>query len=263
MIETGTLMGALAIVAAGFGAGFINVLVGSGTLITFPVLLMFGYPALTANTSSSIGLVAGNFSGVWGYRKEIANLKPVVKKLLPASLIGGLVGASLLLILPSTVFDVVVPILIALGILLVAVGPLIQRRTMQSIKKSSGEPYASEIRRPVLTFVTVLLLGIYGGYFGAAQGVLMVGFLGIIMGISLQGLNALKNMLVAVVNLVSTVIFTVFAFDILNWWVVLGLAVGATAGGLVGGKIGRRLPPVLLRIVIVVVGMIALINMIV
>lgn len=252
---------ALAIIAAGFGAGFINVIVGSGTLITFPVLLWFGLPALTANMSSNLGLVAGNFSGVWGYRKEIAANSAIARKLVLASALGGIIGAALLLTLPSSVFDVAVPALIALGVLMVALAPLVQKRTAAKLRAAGSRPNTQQMSRPALTFIIVLLLGIYGGYFGAAQGVLLVGFLGMLLTISLQSLNALKNLLAAVVNVLSAAIFTVFAFNQINWWVVLAIACGAMLGGIAGAKVGRRLPPIVLRVVIIVVGIVALLNM--
>ena len=258
------LLPLIAIFGAGLGAGFINVIVGSGTLITFPVLLMFGYPALTANMSSNLGLIAGNFSGVYGYRREIAHLKPLVKKLLPASLLGGVTGALLLLVLPSSVFDFAVPILILIGIIMVVISPMVQKRTAAKLKAAGGAGHHDSLAmaRPALTFLTVAALGLYGGYFGAAQGVLMVGSLGMLLTVSLQSLNALKNALVAGVNVVSAIIFVLFAGDLIDWTVVLLLAAGAALGGLLGAKVGRSLPPSVLRAVIVVIGTIALINMV-
>lgn len=263
MVDTETILQILAIAAAGFGAGFINVIVGSGTLITFPILLMFGYPALTANISNNVGLVAGNISGVWGYRQEIKNHWGIISKLLPASFIGGLSGALLLLILPSAVFDFVVPLLIALGLILVAIGPVIQGRTAAKIaaEESNGVERRERLSYPLITFLVTLGLGTYGGYFGAAQGVLMVGALGLLLTVSLQALNAMKNMLVAIVNIVSALVFTVFAFDQVNWGLALVIAIGAALGGLVGSKVGRKLPPALFRTIIILVGSIALINM--
>ena len=256
-----------AILAAGFGAGFINVIVGSGTLITFPVLLLFGYPALTANMSNSIGLVAGSLSGVWGYRRELVAQKKLALGLLPASVLGGVTGALLLLVLPSTIFDLAVPVLILLGIMMVALTPWVQRRTAAKLASESTSPALSsrpvEVKRPIATWLVVFLLGIYGGYFGAAQGVLMVGALGMMLVIGLQTLNAVKNFLCAAVNLLASIIFVIFAGDLIDWKVAIIIAVGATLGGLVGARVGRKLPAPILRGVIITVGVIALVNMLV
>lgn len=266
-MDTQTLLHISAIAAAGFGAGFINVIVGSGTLITFPILLMFGFPALTANMSNSIGLVAGNLSGVWGYRREIAAQKKLALKLLPASIVGGATGALLLLVLPSSVFDLAVPLLILLGIIMVAITPWVQRRTAEKLGTSHPHPALSStpiaVKRPILTWIVVFLLGVYGGYFGAAQGVLMVGALGMMLAITLQTLNALKNFLCSAVNLLAAFIFISCASELIDWTVVIIIAVGSTLGGLVGAKVGRKLPAPVLRVVIITVGTIALINMLV
>lgn len=256
MLGTMSLGQIAAIFAAGLGAGFINVLVGSGTLITFPLLLLFGIPALTANISSGIGLVAGNFSGVWGYRHEIIAHRYLVNRLLPASIAGGITGAVLLLLLPSNVFDFVVPALIALGLVLVAVGPAIQHRTAKNLTQQSVAQKPSFI-----SFISVFILGIYGGYFGAAQGVIMMGILGLLLTLSLQDLNAVKNVLVAAVNLLSAFVYTIFAFNQVNWLIVLLIAGGASLGGWLGARVGKKLPAAILRGVILFVGSIALFNL--
>lgn len=264
------LLNFVIILLAGFSAGFINAIVGSGTLISFPLLLLLGYPPLSANISSSVGLVAGNISGAYGYRREIRQNLKLIKMLLPSSILGGITGASLLLVLPESAFDFIVPILVALGLVMVLVGPKIQARVAaKRSQESSVEEILGSARQSPLprggkrlaATVTVFLLGIYGGYFGAAQGMLMIGFLGALLSISLQSLNAVKNLLVSFVNILSALIFIFFAGENINWFVVLAIATGAAIGGLTGAKIGRRLPPGLLRGVILVIGVIALINL--
>lgn len=258
------------ILGAGLSAGFINAIVGSGTLISFPLLLLLGYPPLTANISSSVGLVAGNISGAYGYRREIRQNLGLIKMLLPSSILGGGTGASLLLILPESAFAFVVPVLVGLGLIMVVVGPKIQQRVAaarshdpnaQEILGTAPEPALPRGKKRLAIIVIVYLLGIYGGYFGAAQGVLMIGFLGALLSVSLQSLNAVKNLLVAFVNILSALIFVTWAGDIINWFVVLTIAAGAAVGGLVGAKVGRRLPANLLRAVILVIGTVALINL--
>lgn len=264
LAELPSLGEAASVFAAGAAAGFINVLVGSGTLISFPVLLLFGYPPLTANISSSLGLVFGSLSGAWGYRREIAQNIRIAKMLMPASMLGGLVGGGLLLVLPSSVFDVIVPVLVALGLVMVVVGPLIQKRaaTRQGAASlADTDAYPASRGKVIATWIIAFLLGIYGGYFGAAQGILLVGFFGLILTTSLQNINALKNFLVAGLSIVVALLFAFFATEHIDWSVVVILAAGALLGGTLGARLGRRIPPNLLRGIILVVGTVALINL--
>lgn len=242
-----------AILLAGVAAGTINTVVGSGTLITFPTLLALGVPPVTANVSNNIGLVPGSVAGAVGYRRELAGQGSRIARLLPASVLGGLVGSVLLLRLPEGAFETIIPVLILLGVVLVLVQPRLSARVARraarhenSANERDGAPWV----RPA-----VALTGVYGGYFGAAQGVLLMGVLGIGLDDDLQRLNAVKNVLAAGVNGVASVVFILVA-DV--DWVVVGLiAVGSFVGGLLGGSVGRRLPPVALRAVIVVVGLVA------
>jgi len=278
---------ALVIVAAGFAAGMINVVVGSGTLITFPILVLLGYPPLVANVSNNLGLVAGGVSGTISYRREIAAHRHFAFALLPVSLTGGLAGAALLLILPSSAFKAIVPILILLGIVLVAIGPWIQRRvaaraarfgTAAAAAASTGQDLAGDpavnrssreggwgalggAGKRAAIVVCVFVLGLYGGYFGAAQGILMMGVLGALTSVSLGSLNAVKNLLVTAVNLMASIVFILFARDAIDWLVVALITVGAGLGGILGARIGRRLPPTLLRVIIITVGIVALVNL--
>ena len=244
------LAAAALVAAAGLAAGAINTVVGSGTLITFPVLLSLGVPPVTANVTNTIGLVPGSFSGAWGYRRELAGQRERLIRLGSASLIGGAAGALLLLVLPADVFAAVVPVLIVLALALVVAQPWLSRRFV-------GEEHPNPAgARPVLIWSIVLLTGVYGGYFGAAQGVLLVAALGMLLDTDLQRVNGTKNVLVGLVNAVAGVIFVVLANP--NWTYVAIIAVSSAVGGQLGGQIGRRLSPVLLRGVIVVVGLAAL-----
>jgi len=246
----------IALLAAGMAAGTINTIVGSGTLITFPTLLFFGYPPLVANVSNTVGLVAGGITGIHGYRQELVGLGGVMRRLMPVSLLGAVTGAILLLWLPESAFDAVVPVLIAAALLLVLFGPRL--KAWAAVRHPDHE---SGGRRALLV-VGVFAAGVYGGYFGAAQGVLMVGILSALMTISLQRVNGLKNVLVTVANAVAAVIFILVAPDRINWAVAALIAVGALAGGYVGARVGRRLPPVVLRGLIVVVGVLAIAKMV-
>ena len=247
----------IALLAAGMAAGTINTIVGSGTLITFPTLLFFGYPPLVANVSNTVGLVAGGITGIHGYRQELVGLGGVMRRLMPVSMLGAVTGAVLLLWLPESAFAAIVPVLIAAALLLVLFGPRLKAWA------AARHPDHESGGRRALLVVGVFAAGVYGGYFGAAQGVLMVGILSALMTISLQSVNGLKNVLVTVVNAVAAVIFILVAPDRINWAVAALIAVGALAGGYVGARVGRRLSPVVLRGLIVVVGVLAIAKMVV
>jgi uncharacterized membrane protein YfcA len=248
-----TGIGSAAVVAvAGVAAGMINTVVGSGTLITFPVLLSLGVPPVTANVTNTIGLVPGSFSGAWGYRRELAGQRPRLLRYGSASFAGGIVGAVLLLVLPEGVFKAIVPVLILLALVLVVVQPRLSVRFAHP-DGHTPEPVG---RRRAWLWVLVFATGIYGGYFGAAQGILLVAAMGILLDSDLQRVNALKNVLAGLVNLVAGVMFVVLAHP--NWAYVAIIAVGSTIGGQLGAVVGRRLSRTVLRGVIVVVGLVAL-----
>jgi uncharacterized protein len=241
---------AVAVLLAGAGAGAINAVVGSGTLLTFPLLLAIGYDPVTANVSNNIGLVPGGFSGVHGYRRELEGQERRITNLAPASLVGAVAGAVLLLALPSSAFDDAVPVFIALAVVLVIVQPLVTRRLAA---RRQGHDHL------LLAQLGVGASGVYGGYFGAAQGVLLMAVLGVTAPDHLQRTNALKNVLTVVVNLVAGLIF-VFAAPVA--WEVVGLiAAGSIIGGQLGANVARRLSPTALRAVVVLVGVIAVVNL--
>jgi len=237
-------------------AGTINTIVGSGTLITFPTLLFFGFPPVVANVSNTIGLVAGGLTGVHGYRAELGGQGSTLRRLVPVSFLGGVVGAILLLVLPESSFEAIVPVLIAAALLLVLLGRRLQAWA------AARHPDQDSAGRRVLLIGGVFAAGVYGGYFGAAQGILMVGIMSVLMAISLQGVNALKNVLVTVVNAVAAVTFMLVAWERINWSAAALIAVGSLAGGYVGARVGRRLSPVWLRGLIVVIGVLAIAKMI-
>ncbi|MBY9073450.1 sulfite exporter TauE/SafE family protein [Nocardioides sp. WL0053] len=247
-----TLLEMTAVLLAGVAAGTINTVVGSGTLITFPTLLAFGVPPVTANVSNTIGLVPGSVSGAIGYRRELVGQRARLIRLASASLLGGIVGAVLLLALPEEAFSAIVPVLIGLGCLLVVLQPTISRRVAL---RREGRGTVHE-HGPLWVWVLVFATGVYGGYFGAAQGVLLMAVMGIGIQETLQRLNAVKNVLAGLVNGVAAVIFMAVAE--VDWVVAALIAVGSVVGGQVGATVGRRLPPLALRIVIVLVGVAAL-----
>jgi uncharacterized protein len=244
---------AAAVLLAGVWAGTINTVVGSGTLVSFPILVAVGLPPVTANVSNTIGLVPGSVTGAWGYREELRGQGSRLRRLVPATTLGGVLGAVLLLSLPSGAFEAIVPALIGIGVVLVVLGPRIQRAVAAHHESRGGIPE----RGAWWVWPGVLGTGVYGGYFGAAQGVLLMAVFGIGIDDHVQRHNALKNVLAALVNAVAAVVFVVVA-DV-DWRAVVLLAVGAIAGGVIGASVGRRLSPTLLRVVIVVVGVVALV----
>jgi uncharacterized protein len=266
------LLRALAIFAAGLAAGTINTVVGSGTLITFPTLLAFGYPPVLANVSNNVGLVPGVASGVYGYRSELGGQRRRLMRLGSASVCGGLVGAILLLTLPQSAFKDIVPVLIGLAVVMVIIQPRLAKWVAERQRARAAAAAASEggpdveappavdeaIGGPVL-WVLVFLAGIYGGYFGAAQGVLLIGMLGIALNDSLQRINAAKNVLAGLVNGLAAVVFILATH--IDWGVAGLIAAGSIIGGQVGARIGKRLPPWGLRVVIVCVGTAALVKL--
>ena len=266
--------GGAAIALAGLAAGAINAVVGSGTLITFPTLLALGYPPVTANVSNNIGLVFGGVSGAWGYREHLAGQRSRIRRLAPLSCLGSVTGAVLLLRLPGAAFAAIVPVLIALSLVLVILQPRISRAAAarrdagarpdeRQVEQPGGTPVPPAQREGtpatrVALVAGILLAGMYGGYFGAAQGVLLVGLLGSLLHESLQRVNAAKNVLSLVVNSTAAVTFLVVRPGAVDWTVVALVAAGSVVGGLLGARIGRWLPPVALRALIVVVGVVAI-----
>ena len=247
-----------AIFFAGMAAGTINTVVGSGTLITFPTLLAIGIPPVTANVSNTLGLVPGSLSGAIGYRRELAGQRQRLLRLGSASVLGGVTGAVLLLVLPAEAFQAMVPVLISLGCVLVVLQPMISR-------KVAARAASRGVERPEHGALWVWLLvygaGVYGGYFGAAQGVLLMAILGVGLTETMQRNNATKNVLALLVNLVAAIVF-IFVAEI-DWAVAGLIAVGSVIGGQIGATVGRRLPAWALRAFIVVVGVVAITQFIV
>jgi uncharacterized protein len=245
------------IALAGLWAGTINSIVGSGTLVTFPVLVALGFAPVTATISNAMGLIAGNVGGVYGYRRELSGLRSTLKVLLPASLLGGITGAALLLNLPEAVFEYAAPFLIVIALLFVVFQPRLQKWV-----REREAAQAREKSHPWVLLFLVYFAGVYGGYFVAAQGVLLVGILGVFLHGTIQQANAIKNVLVLGVNIIAAISYMIFAFDRIDWWVVLIIAVSSLIGALAGSAVGRRLKPIVLRGIIVVLGLVALYVMI-
>jgi uncharacterized membrane protein YfcA len=238
-------LAALAIFAAGVAAGTVNVIVGSGSLITFPTLLALGYPPVLANVSNTVGLTPGNVSANVAYRRELTGQRRRVVQLGTASLLGAVGGAALLLALPHSAFKAAVPALVAVAALLMAFQPRMRASLEHRDRRRA--------HGGVGLLGGVFLTGVYGGYFGAAQGVILIALLAIFIEDDLQRLNGTKNALVLIVNGVAGAVFV--ATTHISWSVAGLIALGSVIGGQVGGRYGRRIPAAALRWVVVVAGL--------
>jgi uncharacterized protein len=244
----------VAIALAGLAAGTINTVVGSGTLITFPVLLAFGYAPVTANVSNTIGLVPGSVSGAIGYRRELAGQARRALRFGTMSVAGGITGAVLLLVLPASAFKDIVPVFILAALALTLLQPRIARWLVK-------REIDLERKGSLLTPLAIYLTGVYGGYFGAAQGIMLLAILGVALSQDLQRTNALKNVLAGLVNGVSGLYF-IFAAHV-DWAPAGIIACTSIAGAQLGARYGRRLPPDALRATIVAVGVFAIVRLVV
>jgi uncharacterized membrane protein YfcA len=247
-----TAIHAVIIFVAGLAAGTINTVVGSGSLITFPTLVALGYPPVLANVSNNLGLVPGGLSGAYGYRRELVGQRARLLRLAPASAAGGIAGAILLLLLPGSVFKRVVVVLIALALALVVAQPRLARRL-------ANRPADGQAETAPVLIACVFGVGVYGGYFGAAQGIILIALLSIFIADDLQRLNAAKNVLAMVVNGVASIVFVLATH--IDWKVAGLIAAGSTIGGQIGAGVGRRLDPRALRGLIVAVGVVAMVRL--
>ncbi len=247
-----SLLHAVAIFGAGVVAGLINTVVGSGTLFTFPVLLAFGYAPVTANVSNTVGLVPGSAAGAFGYRHELSGQRSRTARMAVASVLGGLAGAVLLLTLPASAFKAIVPVFIAIALVLILLQPRLSRALEG--RRERGREHAGP-----LALAGMFAAGIYGGYFGAAQGIMVLAILTLSLDDELQRLNALKVVLTGLVNLVSGIVFILVAN--IAWLPTVLIAGGSILGAVFGARAGRRLSPRVLRGVIVVVGILAIVRL--
>ncbi len=235
-----TPLDAAAILAAGFVAGGMNAVVGAGTLITFPALLAVGLPPVTANVTNTLGLVPGSLAGAYGYRDQLGPIRPILRQIALPAFAGGLTGATLVLVLPARTYSAVVPVLLLIAAALVAAQPYLTAR----LSRTRETLDMSERRASPTLLGAVFLVAIYGGYFGAAQGVILLALFGVLLG-GIQAANGVKNVIAAIVNITAAILFAFLSHP--NWVAVPLLAVSSFSGGLVGSRYGRRLPDGLLR----------------
>ncbi|MFE9643309.1 sulfite exporter TauE/SafE family protein [Streptomyces sp. NPDC006365] len=244
----------LAVFGAGVSAGAINTVVGSGTLITFPVLLATGLTPVTATVSNALGLIPGSVSGAIGYRRELKGQGRRIMKLGVGALLGGVTGAILLLALPAAAFEKIVPALVGFALVLVLVQPLISKRVRRNAPGDTNRRDGG-----LLLFIGLTLASVYGGYFSAAQGIIYISLMGILLDETLQRLVAVKNVLVAVVNAVAALFF-LFVADF-DWTAVVLIAAGSALGGQLGATVGRRFSPAVLRALIVTIGVVSIVQL--
>lgn len=251
----------ISILVAGVAAGTINTVVGSGTLITFPVLLAFGFPPVVATMTNAVGLVPGSVSGTWGYRRELKGQWPRLRWQVPGSLIGSIIGAFLLLHLPEQSFKKIVPVLLVLALSLVILQPRIQVWARRRAARGGRDHARLTPGQLTALVIGTFLTGIYGGYFAAAQGIVLVGIMGALLTESMQRLNAAKNLLSLIVNCVAALTYTLVAFHRIDWAAAGLLATGTLIGGFCGAHVGRKLSPLALRVLIVTLGVVAIIRL--
>lgn len=237
------------IAIAGLIAGLANTVAGGGTLISFPALLATGVPPINANITSSVGLMSGYVGGSIGYRRELRGQGRRVLMLGAVAITGGLCGAIVLLVTPADSFRIIVPYLVLLSCLLLAIQPQLARAVAVR-RAASGTTHHSDITPAV--HLGVFVAAMYGSYFGAGLGVLLLGVLGILIDDHLQRLNGLKSVLSVIIKIVGTIVFLVSGLVV--WWAAGVLFVTAYLGGLAGARVARLLSPNALRYAVATLG---------
>ncbi len=242
------------LIASAFLAGAINSVAGGGTLLTFPALMAI-MSARAANVTSTIALVPGSFASAWGYRKELAGARPWLVLLIGPSVVGGLIGSLLLVLLPAEAFQAIVPWLILTASLLFMSQPLVNRYLAATPQQdpSAGEEPLPSLRRSVIVGAFQLLVGVYGGYFGAGIGILTLSALGLMGLHDIHRMNALKTVLASCINAVSVLVF-LFSGEV-HWRYGIVMALAAIVGGYMGARFSRRLPKAIVRWIVVVIGL--------
>ena len=250
-MNVGDLSDVLLVLVAGLGAGLLISTIGVASLVSFPVLVAIGLPPVVANASNTVGLVPAGLSGSFGYREELRENPAATLRVLVVCMVGAAGGAWLLLLLPPGVFEVVVPWLILFTCLLVGVQPWLAGW----LRRRQGPDAAPREEMGPVTTVFATLTGVYGGYFGAGSGVMMVAVLGLGTDLELRVVNGLKTLAILAGNVVASAVFLVFAD--LDWTAIGLLAAGSVGGGYVGARVGRRLRPAVFRVLVVLGGVTA------
>ncbi|WP_432995291.1 sulfite exporter TauE/SafE family protein [Dactylosporangium sp. CA-233914] len=240
-----TALHAAVLVLAGLAAGTVNAIAGGGSLIAFPVLLGIGLPPVSANVSNALSVAPGYGASVFGSRSDLTGQGRRLRRAVPTAVLGALCGCALLLATPRAVFDIVVPFLV--------LGATATLGFQTRLRKLAGQPRDHSPRKAAaLLHLAVFLGGLYGGYFNAALGVLLVAGLSLILDDPLRRVSALKNVLSATIGVVTVVVYGVFGP--VNWAVVAVLVPATMVGGFLGARLTQRLPPRVLRTVIITFG---------
>jgi uncharacterized membrane protein YfcA len=240
----------ISLTAAAGIAGVMNAVAGGGTLITFPVLLFFGTPPVVANATSTLALVVGTAGSVYGFREPIAAVKPWLKRFLPVSLLGGLIGSMLLTRLGESVFSNLVPFLILFAAVLFLVQGTFRR--FAGFPEQPGKSAAPHQQAVWVAIFFQFLVAIYGGYFGAGIGILMLASLGYLGLTNIHEMNGLKTVLASFINLVAALYF--IACGLIDWPKALVMTVAAVAGYFLGAHYSQRIPQKAVRHIITAVG---------
>lgn len=242
----------VAIFLGGVGAGILNSVAGGGTLVSYPILLWVGRDPIVANATNSLALWPGSLAGAWGLRREIAAVPRLLRLLVPAAVVGGVAGGALLLATPGKVFAAFVPYLILFATAVLAGKSLLTHQRRQASAPASA-------KRTALLIAAQVLVSVYGGYFGAGMGILMLAAIGFYGVADFHERNAVKNLLAAITNGVASVFFA--AAGAIRWRDGAVLAAGAIVGGLIGAAVGRRLSAKTLEKVAILVGAVATLSL--
>lgn len=243
-----SVVSVLAVIGAGFFAGAINALAGGGTLVALPVLIWLGVPPWSANIACTVGLLPGYGGSALAYRHELKQTATYRRPLLIAATVGGVIGAGLLLITPPRAFELIVPFLVLGSVLLLIARPWLARLVAQR-----SHPHATTGRLAIGLLASMFACGVYGAYFGAALGVLLLAALGIHLQTSLQIQNALKSVISFGCVAAGALIFIVLGQ--VEWVPALLLLVASLGGGFAGGRLGRGLPEPVLRRTVIGIGL--------
>lgn len=235
---------------AALAAGFINAMAGGGTLLSFPALLAIGITPVVANVTNTVALVPGTIGGMWAQRDAFRSQSARLKKLLPVAVLGGLVGGLIIMNTSEDAFKSLIPYLILLATALLA----FQVNIKNQVIKRLGQKH-SENHNPVFMMGAVFMAAVYGGYFGAGLGVILMAVLGFVTDENMTRLNFLKQALGFVINLAAAIYFA-FSGKV-DWWIAFIMIFGSLTGGWIGGKLAGRIKPEILRWIVVSAGLVA------
>lgn len=256
----GSIGDVVTVAAAGLGAGFVNGAAGGGSLVSYPLLLATGLPARTANVTNTVGLLTGYAGGALGFRSHLRSQRARLRELAPVALVGGVAGALLLLVTSDSAFEAVVPVLIVGACLLFAVQPVVRRRVIERREAGAGEPHDPNGRLGAIGIALVFGAAVYGGYFGAGIGVVLLAILGAVLDDPLPSVNGLRGVLSLLVNIVAALVFVLGAH--VDWAAAGVLSATCLVGGYAGARVSLRLPDRVLRAVVIAFGLAAVIKLV-